>query len=75
MALPGEAVAPERRAVGMGTYYTCYYIGMGVLPALAGYARDATGNPAAPLWFAGAMLIAAALALMAFRLLQARPER
>jgi MFS family permease len=74
MALPGEAARVERRAVAMGVYYTCYYIGMGVLPALAGYARDATGDPAAPLWFAGTMLIAAGLALLAFRLVQSRRD-
>jgi cyanate permease len=72
MALPAEAARAERRAVAMGVYYTCYYIGMGVLPAFAGYARDATGDPAAPLWFAGAMSIAAGLALVAFRLVQSR---
>jgi MFS family permease len=75
MALPAEAARAERRAVAMGIYYTCYYIGMGLLPALAGYARDATGNPAAPLWFAGAMLIVAGLSLVAFRVVQARPQR
>jgi MFS family permease len=74
MALPGEAARPERRAVAMGLYYTCYYAGMGVLPALAGWARDAIGSAAAPLWFSGAMLILAGLMLLQFRLLQARPE-
>jgi MFS family permease len=61
MALPGEAARPERRAIAMGVYYTCYYAGMGVLPALAGWARDAVGSATAPLWFAGAMLILAGL--------------
>ena len=72
MALPGEAVRPERRALAMGLYFTSYYAGMGVLPTVAGYARDVTGNAAAPLWFAGAMLVAGLLSPQ-FRLLQARP--
>lgn len=72
MTLPGEAVRPERRAIAMGIYFTCYYAGMGVLPAVAGYARDLTGNPAAPLWFAAAMLIAASLVLGQFRFVQSR---
>jgi MFS family permease len=75
MALPSEAVRPERRAIAMGIYFTCYYAGMGVLPTLAGYARDLTGNPAAPFWFAGAMLVLAALMLVQFRIVQARTPR
>src|SRR5262249_36284001 len=51
MALPGEAVRAERRAIAMGIYFTCYYAGMGVLPALAGYARDLTADPSAPYWY------------------------
>ncbi len=72
MAMPGQAVRPERRAIGIGVYFTCYYLGMGVLPTLAGYTRDLTGSAAAPLWFAGAMLIVATLALAQFRLIQSR---
>ena len=75
MALPAEAVGPERRAIAMGIHFTCYYAGMGVLPALAGYARDMTGNAAAPFWFAGAMLIIASLMLLQFRSAQARSPR
>jgi hypothetical protein len=45
---------------------------MGLLPALAGSARDVTGHAAAPLWFAAATLIAATLALLQFRFVQAR---
>jgi MFS family permease len=75
MALPGEAARAERRAIAMGIYFTCYYAGMGILPALAGYARDMTGNAAAPFWFAGAMLIIASLMLLQFRSAQARSPR
>jgi MFS family permease len=72
MALPGEAAPPERRAVAMGLFFTCYYAGMGVLPALAGLARDLSGDPAAPLWVAAAMLAATMASLLPFRLLQGR---
>lgn len=67
MVLPVEAVRAENRAVGMGIYFTCYYAGMTAAPPLAGFAYDATGHPAAPLWLAGAMLIMALIALIAFR--------
>jgi MFS family permease len=70
MALPGEAVGAQSRALALGVYFTCYYVGMGLAPAFAGYARDLTGNPAAPLWFAGAVLIVACVALRRFRSLQ-----
>jgi MFS family permease len=70
MTLPGEAAPPARRAIAMGLYFTCYYAGMGVLPALAGYARDLTAAAAAPLWFAAIMVLIAALMLLQFRTLQ-----
>jgi predicted MFS family arabinose efflux permease len=72
MALPSEIMQPDNRAVGMGIYFTCYYVGMGVFPALAGLARDVTGNPAAPLYFAGATAIVALGALIGLRGLQGR---
>ena len=75
MTLPGEAAGAERRAIAMGIYFTCYYAGMGVLPGLAGYARDLTGSAAAPLWFAGAMLLVATGMLLQFRLVQSRSPR
>jgi len=75
MALAGETAAPERRALAMGVFFTCYYAGMGVLPGLAGYARDFTGSPAAPLWVAVVMLLATMAMLAQFRLLQSRAPR
>ena len=58
----------------MGVYYTCYYVVMGVFPALAGVARDATGSAAAPVLFAAAMMLAAAVGLAAFRLAAGRMQ-
>ena len=72
MTLPGEAAPPARRAIVMGLYFTCYYAGMGTLPALAGYARDITAAAAAPLWFAAIMVLIASLLLLQFRMLQRR---
>jgi predicted MFS family arabinose efflux permease len=72
MALPGEAATPQHRAAAMGVYYTCYYAGNGVLPALAGYARDVSGRPAAALWFAVAMLVLATASLLVFEVARSR---
>jgi MFS family permease len=72
MALPGEALPAQRRAVGMGIYFTCYYVGMGVAPGLAGFARDASGSASAPLYLAAGLLVLAAAALAAFRAVRVR---
>lgn len=69
MALPSQVLRSENRAVGMGIYFTVYYVGMGIFPTIAGYFRDITGDPAAPIWFAGAMIVVAMLSLMGFRIL------
>ncbi len=64
---PGVIVAvgtlsarPENRAAGMGLFYTTYYLGGAVIPALCGRAADAWGGPA------GAMYAAAIVSALAF---------
>ena len=59
MALPAKALAAPNRSLGMGIFYTWYYLGMGTLPALAGWLHDLAGSAAAPLLFASAMMLAA----------------
>jgi predicted MFS family arabinose efflux permease len=70
MVLPVEGVRAENRAVGMGVYFTCYYVGMTIALPFAGLARDMTGDPAAPLWLAGAALLIALASLVVFRVIQ-----
>jgi len=72
MALPTQVLSKENRAIGMGVFYTIYYAGMGVFPAIAGYARDVTGNPAVPLILAGVAILFAVIALAGFRMIQIR---
>ena len=74
MALPAQVLSKENRAIGMGIFFTIYYIGMGIFPAIAGYARDVTGNPAVPLILAGVAILFAVLALVGFRVIQIRHE-
>jgi MFS family permease len=62
VALPAAVLAPERRAVGMGLFWTVFFVPMALLPPLAGLARDLTGDAAAPL---GAAAVFAALGLPA----------
>lgn len=59
MALPARVLRPEARSFGMGVYYTWYYIGMAVLPGIAGWCRDLSGVAAAPLVFASLLVIIA----------------
>src|SRR5207249_3504974 len=57
MAMPAEVLRPESRAVGMGYFYLWLYVGHGALPPVAGWVRDATGQPNAPIVFAAAMVL------------------
>ncbi len=50
---------PENRAAGMGIFYTVYYLGGTIAPALCGWAADLAGRPA------GAMYAAAAISVIA----------
>lgn len=73
MALSGQAVAPERRAFGMGVFFTLYHAVMAVSPALAGRIVDFAGSPdAAMLYGLGLFLTVIPLALV-FRHLKTRP--
>jgi predicted MFS family arabinose efflux permease len=70
MALVSETLSADNRAQGMGLFYTWYYAGMGALPPLAGLARDLSGSPDAPVYFAGAMMLCALACVGLFRLKQ-----
>jgi MFS family permease len=72
LVLPTEVLRPQSRAAGMGIFYTWYYLGMTLLTPAAGLARDLSGNPGAPLIFAGSLEIAAIAVLSIFRMLQHR---
>ncbi len=55
-ALAAEAVAPERRARGLGVYFVWFYAGCTGCPAFAGWLRDVSGSATAPVFFAVAAL-------------------
>jgi predicted MFS family arabinose efflux permease len=64
MAMVGRALSAPSRAFGMGVHYSIFYGALALLPPLAGFARDATGAPAAPL-LAGVGFLLIALAALA----------
>lgn len=72
MAMPARVLRPEARSLGMGVYYTWYYIGMAVLPAIAGWWRDLSGVAAAPLIFASSLVIIAIACAVFFLRLEQR---
>ena len=66
MALPAQVLRPESRGVGMGVFFTCYFVAMAILPGAAGLMRDISGSPATPALFAAAMVLASLLGLAFF---------
>jgi predicted MFS family arabinose efflux permease len=48
MALTGEAMAPQKRAFGMGVFLSVFFLLTGPAPALAGWLYDRTGIPSCP---------------------------
>ena len=72
MALTGEAMAPERRAVGMGLFFSLYFVLLAVAPAMAGWLHDARGDAFVPLLFGIVLFVAAAGCFGLFGVLQRR---
>ena len=62
----------ENRAIGMGVFFSYYYLGIGLFPALAGWMRDITGSPGVPLVLAGTLFISALVFLGLFRFAETR---
>ena len=72
MALPSEVLRPGSRNAGFGLSSTVYFLGLSVIPPLAGWILDTTKNAEAPLWLAVAMWLMIPLTLLVFRVLQRR---
>jgi MFS family permease len=70
MALTGQAMAPQRRAFGMGLFFSLYFVLLAVAPPLAGLLHDATRDPFVPILFAALLSAGAVGAFVLFGLLQ-----
>jgi MFS family permease len=66
MSLPARVLEPATRALGMGLFYTVYYVAMMVGPMIAGAAAKGTGSAAAAFDFGAAMLVMCPLLLWVF---------
>jgi predicted MFS family arabinose efflux permease len=73
MAVAGEAMAPQRRAVGMGVFFSLNFLLMAAAPPLAGWLHDRTGDPYAPIVLAAALFAACIPMHLLFRRLQRQP--
>jgi predicted MFS family arabinose efflux permease len=73
MALTGAAMAPEKRAFGMGVFLSAYYVITAPAPAVAGWLYDRLGDPYVPILFAIALFALTLAANFAFRIAQRRP--
>lgn len=72
VALPPEVLRPSARGAGLGLFFTLFYASMAVLPGVAGWTRDMSGDPAAPFYFGALMMLSACLSLLLFRVFQKR---
>ena len=75
IALAGQAVAPERRAFGMGVFLTLYYAIISAAPAVGGRILDATGSPTRVLLFGAGLFAVVLPAALLFGRIRARPAR
>lgn len=71
MALSAQAVSRENRGPGLGIFYTWYYLGMTLMPILAGWLRDWTGSAKTPVLFAALLMAGTVLFVWILRGLQA----
>lgn len=66
LSLPARVLAPATRAIGMGLFYSVFYIGMMLGSALGGWCAVWTGSAAGALDFGAAALVACLMVLWGF---------
>lgn len=72
MALTSQAMRPQNRAMGMGIFFSIYFLMMAPAPVIAGWLFDRSGDAMDPILFAAILFAAVAASNLAFRLLQRR---
>jgi predicted MFS family arabinose efflux permease len=70
MALTGAAMAPHKRALGMGIFFSAYFVVTAPAPAIAGWLFDRSHDPFLPILFAIALFVLTLAANFAFRIAQ-----
>lgn len=72
VALTGAAMAPERRAFGMGVFQTIFFLVTAVAPIGGGLLWDATGSLYGPLGLAAALMALTGITYRVFNLAEKR---
>ncbi|MEI7872384.1 MAG: MFS transporter [Alphaproteobacteria bacterium] len=72
MALTSQAVAPERRAFGMGVFFSIFFLFTAPTPTIAGWLYDLSGDPFRPILLGIAMFGLTMVANVGFRMAQRR---
>ena len=72
MSLPAKFLGPETRAVGMGLFFTLFYLAIFAAPIAAGHIAEAAGAADAAFALGAAMLLACLLLLAVFKALERR---
>ena len=72
VALTAEAMAPHKRAFGMGVYQSLFSILTAAAPAVAGWLFDRTGDPYVAILYGIALMAVTLAGCYAFRLVQRR---
>ena len=72
MSLPVRVLPPETRAVGMGMFFTLFYVFAVVAPWIAGHLANAVGTARITFDFGAVMLIACCVLALAFGRVTAR---
>ena len=75
MSLPARVLGPATRAIGMGIFFTLYYIAMMLGPVIGGACARWTGSAAAALDFGVAALLACPLLLWTFNRIGAQGRK
>src|SRR5258707_11476097 len=66
LSLPARVLQPATRAIGMGVFYTVYYVTMMLGPVVGGACAKWAGSAAAAFDFGAAMVLACPVILWAF---------
>jgi MFS family permease len=72
MSLPADVLRPGNRALGLGVFFSVYYLGIFIGPIIAGVLAERTGDAGIAFTLGGAMLIASMLLLALFRAMRGR---
>ena len=67
MSLPADVLTAQTRSMGLGLYFTLYYLAMFVMPVPAGFVSDLGGTVTLAFAFGGVLLAVCVAMLWAFR--------